>query len=156
MQIYEMIRTNRRGRLSAYNLTINAQGLSGRTIKRNQIIGPTHDPVPTLNGAMGHIRGKVVDCNGKVLPGCRIWLRETGQHAYSDNKGDFIMINIQPAIHTIVVEHKRYSPSIFPDVRIEAGDNPGFRFVMHPCTIPEDKLRITGVGKVSLMRKVSH
>jgi len=85
----------------------------------------------TLDGAMGHIRGKVIDINNNGLFRSKIWIRETGQHTYSDKNGNFILINIPPAIHTIVVEHKGCSLSTYPDLPIKTGDNPDFRFVMY-------------------------
>jgi hypothetical protein len=94
-------------------------------------IRTTQDNAQTLNGAMGHIRGKVIDLNNNGLFRCKIWIRETGQHTYSDKIGNFILINIAPAIHTIIVEHKGYSLSTYRDLPIKAGDNPDFRFVMH-------------------------
>jgi hypothetical protein len=89
------------------------------------------DPVQMLDSAMGHIRGKVVDKNGKQIHGCKIWIRETEQFAYSDMHGNFILINIRPARYTIIAEHMNYSMSISPDLPIAPGDNPGFRFVLH-------------------------
>jgi hypothetical protein len=88
----------------------------------------------TLNDALGHIRGKVIDRSGRDLSGCTIWLQETGQFSYSDKKGNFVMVNIAPALYTIAIKHKGYFHIVLPDIPVEAGDNPGFRFIMHPCS----------------------
>jgi hypothetical protein len=89
-------------------------------------------PFSTLEQALGHLRGKVVACDNKVIIGCKIRIRETDQTVYSDNNGNFIMINIAPGLYSITAECTGYSPCIFSDASIYAGDNPGFRFVMHP------------------------
>jgi hypothetical protein len=94
----------------------------------------------TLNAAMGHIRGKVIDINKNGLFRSKIWIRETGQHTYSDKNGNFILINISPAIHTIVVEHKGCSLSTYPDLPIKAGDNPDFQFIMHTYPVLKEYL----------------
>jgi hypothetical protein len=85
-----------------------------------------------LDHTMGHLRGKTLDIDDKTIQGCKIWIRETGHSAYSDENGNFILINIFPAIYTLIVEHEGFSPCIAPDVPIGLGDNPGFRFTMIP------------------------
>jgi hypothetical protein len=94
--------------------------------------------VQILDNTLGHIRGRVIDGDGQSIPGCKVWLRETEQHAYSDKNGDFVLINILPARYTVIVEHVYFSPRISPDIPIEVGDNPGLRFVMHPEALPEE------------------
>ena len=88
-----------------------------------------------LDHTMGHIRGKITDINGKEIEGSKIWIRETGQSTYSDKYGNFVLINIPPALYTVVIEHEGYSLSIMPDLPIFIGDNPGHLFVLCSCAI---------------------
>ena len=83
---------------------------------------------------LGHIRGRVLDIDRKGVPWCRVWIRETGKSVYSDFAGNFVMINIIPAFYTIIVDCDGYSPSVFPDLSIEAGDNSGHFFTLHALT----------------------
>jgi hypothetical protein len=52
------------------------------TFNRNH---PVQEQV--LNHTMGHIRGKIVDINGKAIEGSKILIRETGQNICSDKQG---------------------------------------------------------------------
>jgi hypothetical protein len=92
-------------------------------------------PLNKLDHTMGHIRGKVIDIDGIVIEGSKIWIRETGQSTYSDKYGNFVLINIQPALYTVVIEHDGYSLSVSPDLPILLGDNPGHLFVLCTCAI---------------------
>jgi hypothetical protein len=83
-----------------------------------------------LDHTMGHIRGKIIDINGKEIEGSKIWIRETGQSTYSDKYGNFILINIPPALYTVIIEREGYSPSISPDLPVMIGDNPGHLFTL--------------------------
>ena len=94
----------------------------------------------SLDHSMGHMRGKIVDIDGRGISGCRIWIRETGQQACADAHGNFVMINILPALYTIVVECLGYSLSVSPDIPIVIGDNPGFSAVMH-ALYPSRRMR---------------
>jgi hypothetical protein len=91
-----------------------------------------------LDHTMGHIRGKITDINGKEIEESKIWIRETGQSTYSDKYGNFVMINIPPALYTVVIEHEGYSLSVSPDLPILLGDNPGHLFVLCTCAIPQN------------------
>ena len=93
-----------------------------------------------LDHTMGHIRGKVIDIDGKEIEGSKIWIRETGHSTYSDRYGNFVLINIPPALYTVVIEHEGYSLSVTPDLPVLLGDNPGHLFALSTCAIPE-KLR---------------
>jgi len=78
----------------------------------------------TLYSFLGHIRGKVVDIDGCGVGGCKMWIRENGQSAYSDAFGNFSMINIRPGLYTIIIECEVFlllSLPIFP---------------LNPATIP--------------------
>lgn len=91
--------------------------------------------VTTLSGmspALGHIRGRVTDMDGYGLGQSRIWVRETGRCTYTDSKGNFVLINVVPAVYSLVAESEGYSPATMVDVPIEGGDNPGHNFVMFP------------------------
>jgi|GEM_PF-1201153 hypothetical protein len=90
-----------------------------------------------LDHTLGHIRGKVVDIDGRPIPECKIWIRETGKSTYSDEHGDFAMINIPPALYTVIVECEDYALCISPDLPVSLGDNPGLRFVMHLLQVPK-------------------
>jgi hypothetical protein len=89
------------------------------------------DTALLLEGTLGHIRGKVVDIRGTAIMGCTICIRETDDISYTDENGNFTMINIVPSVYTITVECNGYSPCIFFKAPIKMGDNPGFRFVLH-------------------------
>ena len=88
-----------------------------------------------LDHTMGHIRGKVIDIDGRTVEGAKLWIRETGQNTYSDKNGNFVIINIPPALYTVVVECEGYALSVMPDLPIGIGDNAGFRFVVNPYPI---------------------
>ncbi len=85
-----------------------------------------------LNPMLGHIRGKVTDIDGKGLKHSRIWIRETGRSTYTDNYGNFVLINVVPAIYTLIAENEGYTQAVLTDISVESGDNPGNRFIMHP------------------------
>lgn len=103
---------------------------------------PNEHVLDQLDHTMGHIRGKVIDINGKEIEGSKIWIRETGQSTYSDKYGNFVMINIAPSLYTVVIEREGYSLSLTPDLPILLGDNPGHLFVMCTCAIPEKLGRV--------------
>jgi len=94
----------------------------------------------TLYASLGHIRGKIVDIDGHGIDGCKVWIRENGQSAYSDDSGNFAMINIKPTFYTIVVECEGFSPFVITDLPIEPGDNPGHVFTIHTL-VPAGKSR---------------
>lgn len=87
--------------------------------------------ISRLDHTMGHIRGKVIDINGKEIEGSKILIRETGQSVYSDKFGNFVLINVPPALYTVVVEHEDFSLSVTPDLPIFLGDNPGHLFTLY-------------------------
>lgn len=97
----------------------------------------SNEHVMSLDHTMGHIRGKVTDLNGKEIEGSKIWIRETGQSTYSDKYGNFVMVNIPPALYTLVIEREGYSLSVTPDLPILLGDNPGHLFVLCTCATTE-------------------
>ena len=111
------------------------------------------DAIRTLNAAMGHVRGKVVDGSDRGLSGFRIRVRETGRTTRSDEKGDFVMINLPPASYTFVVNHKKYSLSVCRVHSVKAGDNPGFRFVMRPFRAVKRSFANNITGRLSLKMK---
>jgi hypothetical protein len=94
----------------------------------------------TLYSFLGHIRGKVVDIDGCGVGGCKMWIRENGQSAYSDAFGNFSMINIRPGLYTIIIECEGFSPFVIADLPVEPGDNPGHLFTIHSLK-PSGKLR---------------
>jgi hypothetical protein len=94
----------------------------------------------TLYAALGHIRGRVADIDGCDIGGCKVWIRENGRSAYSDGSGNFTMINIKPALYTLVVECEGFSPFVIADLPIEPGDNPGHVFTIHSL-VPVGKSR---------------
>jgi|WetSurMetagenome_2_1015567.scaffolds.fasta_scaffold82236_2 hypothetical protein len=91
---------------------------------------PVLESVLTLKPELGHIRGRVVDANDEAIIGCTICIRETDRTSQTDTNGDFVLINIQPTIYTLMAQCRGYALCAFPKVRIKTGDNPGFRFVM--------------------------
>ena len=93
-----------------------------------------HDPVTPLEDTMGHLRGSVVATNGKPIAECSIVLQETDYVTRSDKNGIFVLANIKPARYTFMVKRQGYYRYVLPDVRITAGDNTGFQFVMLPLT----------------------
>jgi hypothetical protein len=87
--------------------------------------------ISRLDHTMGHIRGKIIDINGKEIEGSKILIRETGHTTCSDKYGNFVLINIPPALYTVVVEHEDFSLSVTPDLPIFLGDNPGHLFTFY-------------------------
>jgi Carboxypeptidase regulatory-like domain len=85
-----------------------------------------------MDPRLGHLRGKVLDMDGIGVPHSRVWIRETGRCAYTDEKGNFVLINVPPAVYSLIAESEGYSQSVFTDLPVEAGDNPGHVFVMYP------------------------
>jgi hypothetical protein len=85
-----------------------------------------------MDPRLGHVRGTVMDMDGYGLGHSRIWVRETGRSTYTDAKGNFVLINVLPAVYSLVAESEGYSPSTMVDVPVESGDNPGHNFVMFP------------------------
>jgi hypothetical protein len=61
-----------------------------------------------------------------------VWIRETGRCAYTDENGNFVLINVPPAVYSLIAESEGHAQSVFTDVPVEAGDNPGHIFVMYP------------------------
>ena len=85
-----------------------------------------------IDPRLGHVRGRVTDVAGYGLGHSRIWVRETGQNTYTDPEGNYVLINVLPAIYSLVAESEGYSPSTIIDVPVESGDNPANNFVMFP------------------------
>ena len=85
-----------------------------------------------MDPRFGHVRGRVMDMDGNGLGHSRIWVRETGMSTRTDSYGNFVLINVLPAIYSLVAESEGYSPSTMVDVPVESGDNPGHNFVMFP------------------------
>jgi hypothetical protein len=81
---------------------------------------------------LGHVRGKVLDMDGNAIRHSRVWIRETGQCTYSDDHGNFVLINVAPAVYSLIAESEGYSQSVSADIPVEGGDNPGHLFVMCP------------------------
>ena len=85
-----------------------------------------------MDPQLGHVRGKVFDMDDNGISHSRIWIRETGRSTYTDRQGNFVMINIVPAIYTLIAESEGFSQSVMPDMPVIVGDNPGFLFLMCP------------------------
>jgi|GEM_PF-2848416 hypothetical protein len=85
-----------------------------------------------MDPRFGHVRGRVLDITGAGLQNSRVWIRETGRCTYTDASGNFVLINVPPAVYSLVAESEGCSQSVYADVPIEAGDNPGHVFVMIP------------------------
>jgi hypothetical protein len=96
------------------------------------LVHPTSGGFSTLKVELGHIRGTVVAGDGMVIAGCKIRILETNHITQSDEQGNFTMINMMPGCYTILAEYTGYSVAIAPNTSIEAGDNPGFRFIINP------------------------
>ncbi len=98
----------------------------------NSLIPNARSQTSGMNPTLGHIRGRVVDMDGSAIGHSRVWIRETGRGTYSDDCGNFVIINVPPAMYSLVSECQGYSQSVLTDVPIENGDNPGHVFVMYP------------------------
>jgi Carboxypeptidase regulatory-like domain len=85
-----------------------------------------------MNPRLGHIRGRVLDMDGIGIRHSRVWIRENGRFTYTDENGNFVLINVVPALYSLIAESEGYSQAIFTDAPVESGDNPGYVFVMHP------------------------
>jgi protocatechuate 3,4-dioxygenase beta subunit len=85
-----------------------------------------------MDPRLGHIRGKVLDMDGDGIRHSCVWIRETGRCAYTDENGNFVLVNVSPGMYSLIAESEGYSQSVFTDVPVEAGDNPGHIFVMYP------------------------
>jgi hypothetical protein len=85
-----------------------------------------------MDPQLGHVRGKVLDMDGYGIRRGRVWIRETGRSTYTDRDGNFVIINVVPALYTLIAESEGYSQSTLIDVPVESGDNPGRNFVMFP------------------------
>ena len=85
-----------------------------------------------LDSTLGHIRGRVTDMDGNGIANSRIWIRETGRSTYTDSFGNFIMINLVPALYSIIAESEGYSQSLSVDIPVECGDNPGQLLMLYP------------------------
>jgi hypothetical protein len=85
-----------------------------------------------MDPKLGHVRGKVLDMDGAGLRHSRVWIRETGLSTYTDEKGNFVLINVTPSICSLIAESEGYSRSVLTDIPVESGDNPGHIFVMYP------------------------
>ena len=85
-----------------------------------------------MDPRLGHLRGKVLDITGNSLENCRVWIRETGRCTYTDGCGNFVLINVPPAVYSLIAESEGYSQSVHTDVPVEPGDNPGHVFFMLP------------------------
>jgi hypothetical protein len=83
-----------------------------------------------MNPVLGHIRGRVTDIDGYGISHGRIWIRETGRCTYTDSRGNYVLINVPPAICTLIAESEGYSQSTLVDIHVESGDNPGNNFIM--------------------------
>jgi hypothetical protein len=93
---------------------------------------PMNEGKTGMDSQLGHIRGKVLDIDGNGVSRCRVWIRETGRGTCTDKDGNFVMINVAPAIYTLVAESEDHSLATLIDVPVITGDNPGFLFVMFP------------------------
>jgi hypothetical protein len=85
-----------------------------------------------MDPQLGHVRGKVFDMDGYGIQHSRVWIRETGRSTYTDREGNFVIVNIVPALYTLIAESEGFSQSTLIDVPVESGDNPGRNFVMFP------------------------
>jgi hypothetical protein len=85
-----------------------------------------------MDPQLGHVRGKVFDIDGCEIRRCKVWIRETGRGTNTDREGNFVIVNIVPALYTLIAESEGFSQSTLIDVPIESGDNPGRNFVMFP------------------------
>jgi hypothetical protein len=85
-----------------------------------------------MDPQLGHVRGRVTDMDGYGIRHSRVWIRETGRGTYTDRDGNFVIINIVPALYTLIAESEGFSQSTLIDVPVESGDNPGRNFVMFP------------------------
>jgi hypothetical protein len=85
-----------------------------------------------MDPQLGHVRGKVLDMDGNGVRHSRVWIRETGRSIYTDRNGNFVIINVVPALYTLIAESEGFAQSVMPDMPVISGDNPGFLFVMYP------------------------
>jgi hypothetical protein len=87
----------------------------------------------TMDPLAGHIRGQVIDLDGDGVRNTRVSIHELDRFAYTDDKGNFSLINLPPALYTLIAESEGlYSRAIMPDVAVERGDNPGYTIIMCP------------------------
>lgn len=99
----------------------------------NSELPGTAEKRSVMDPRMGHVRGRVTDMDGYGLEHSRICVRETGQSTYTDAKGNFVLINVLPAVYSLMAESEGYSQSALSHVPIESGDNPDRNFVMFPA-----------------------
>jgi hypothetical protein len=85
-----------------------------------------------LDSSLGHVRGRVIDMDGHGIANSRIWIRETGRSTYTDLHGNFILINLVPALYSVIAESEGYTQSLSVDIPVECGDNPGQLFMLYP------------------------
>ena len=85
-----------------------------------------------MDPCLGHVRGRVVDLDGRGILNGRVWIRETGRSTYTDESGNFVLVNVPPAVYSLVAESEGYAQAVITDVPVEIGDNPGNLFVMYP------------------------
>jgi hypothetical protein len=85
------------------------------------ITKPQSKTAITLAQTLGHIRGKVVDMDEAGIGGCVIYIKGTNQVSATDKNGNFVLINIVPAVYTITVECRGYFPAVFCRVIVLPG-----------------------------------
>jgi|GEM_PF-1893972 hypothetical protein len=98
----------------------------------NSELQKTAEKRSVMDPRLGHVRGRVTDMDGHGLGHSRIWVRETGQNTLSDAQGSFVLINVLPAVYSLIAESEGYSQATLIDVPVFNGNNPGCNFILFP------------------------
>ena len=84
--------------------------------------------VMMAQGTRGTIRGTVKDPNGAVVPNATVRLVDAAKgtevrSVQTDDKGEYQMLEVEPATYTITVQAPNFSESRIVDVRVEPNRN---------------------------------
>ncbi len=91
----------------------------------------------------GHIKGVVVDSDGLKVPFSDIVIKTLNQGTYSDEEGNFILLNVPIGKQTVTVKYLGYQDAN-TDVQVEAGKTAYITVTITPKTLELNDVVING------------
>ena len=93
----------------------------------------------TLDPNHQEVHGRVVDADGRSLPGAEVYIENTSWGAVADDNGDYYLPDIPEGKYTLTVKYVGYRTQ-YQEIEVHSSDSITRNFVMHPDVLNMDEI----------------
>ncbi len=102
----------------------------------------------------GKISGRVIDAKtGEPLVAAAVYIEETGQGAYTDENGYFVILRVTPGTYTLRAEYVGYQPKVIKNFIVEADRTAEITIRLQPAEAAVELEEQVVIAKEPIIKK---